>query len=375
MSDQTPTPVKNRFFSLRWKLLIGFTLLFSVVFAAAFYWFYTYATGEALGRIQKDLEDTIKGAAFGVNGDDLVAIAAEAAPLTDPIHASETLSDEEKLAQLSAILETYKGDPRMAKILTWLELVNKVEPRAYPYLGVPAAEEGMIYYVADYSMLHSPEAAALFMYKVAPNYTDSLKALQNEELVPRLVNGKFDIYTDEWGSWVSAYYSVKNSEGKIVGLIGVDFEASYVNQVREGILNTMIVVFIIGYVVLFLLVFFISTSISRPMLKLTHAARAIGEGNYETNLSALKNSRVKDEISTLADVFDIMVGKVYQREQNLRRQVEELKIEIDEVKRSKQLNEIVDTDFFRELQNKAKVMRNRARNAPAEETPGETPQE
>jgi methyl-accepting chemotaxis protein len=375
MSDQTPTPVKSRFFSLRWKLLIGFTLLFSVVFAAAFYWFYTYATNEALGRIRFDLENTIKGAAYGVNGDDLVAIAAEAAPLTDPIQSSETLSDEEKLAQLTVILDNFKKDPRMARILTWLEEVNKVEPRAFPYLGVPAAEEGNIYYVADYSMLNTAEAAGLFMYKTEPGYKDSLKALQSEELVTRLVNGSFDTYTDQWGSWVSAYYSIKNSEGKIVGLIGVDFEASYVNQIREDILNNMIVVFIIGYLVLFLLVFFISTSISRPMLKLTHAARAIGEGNYETNLSALKNAKVKDEISTLADVFDIMVGKVYQREQNLRRQVEELKIEIDEVKRSKQLNEIVDTDFFRELQNKAKVMRNRARNAPAEETPGETPQE
>ena len=33
------------FFSLRWKLLIGFTLLFSLVFAAAYYWFYLKRRG------------------------------------------------------------------------------------------------------------------------------------------------------------------------------------------------------------------------------------------------------------------------------------------------------------------------------------------
>ena len=37
---------KNKvfFISLRIKLLIGFTLLFTVVFAVAFYWFYQFST-------------------------------------------------------------------------------------------------------------------------------------------------------------------------------------------------------------------------------------------------------------------------------------------------------------------------------------------
>ena len=57
-----------------------------------------------------------------------------------------------------------------------------------------------------------------------------------------------------------------------------------------------------------------------------------------------------------------MVGKVYQREQTLRRQVEELKIEIDEVKRKKQVSEIVESDFFQDLQAKARRMRSRGRS-------------
>jgi len=54
-----------------------------------------------------------------------------------------------------------------------------------------------------------------------------------------------------------------------------------------------------------------------------------------------------------------MTEKVYQRELKLRLQVEKLKIEIDENKRSKQVEEIVETDFFRDLQSKADQMRKR----------------
>jgi hypothetical protein len=58
-------------------------------------------------------------------------------------------------------------------------------------------------------------------------------------------------------------------------------------------------------------------------------------------------------------VFAIMVSKVYQREQTLRQQVEALKIVIDETKRQMQVNEIAETDFFRDLQQKARDMRGR----------------
>jgi DNA-binding protein H-NS len=76
-----------------------------------------------------------------------------------------------------------------------------------------------------------------------------------------------------------------------------------------------------------------------------------------------------DEISTLAEVFALMVSKVKQREESLKQQVTELKIEIDEVKRKKQVSEIVDSDFFHDLQTKARRLRSRAHGATEESKP------
>jgi CHASE3 domain sensor protein/HAMP domain-containing protein len=51
--------------------------------------------------------------------------------------------------------------------------------------------------------------------------------------------------------------------------------------------------------------------------------------------------------------------EAYIREQGLKQQIQQLRIEIDEVKRQRQVSEIVETDFFQDLQAKAQSFRNR----------------
>jgi regulator of replication initiation timing len=65
----------------------------------------------------------------------------------------------------------------------------------------------------------------------------------------------------------------------------------------------------------------------------------------------------------MANTFSVMIEKVSTREQTLRQQVQELKIEINEVKRKAQVDEIVETDFFRNLKVKTDHLRTRMRNS------------
>jgi GAF domain-containing protein len=49
--------------------------------------------------------------------------------------------------------------------------------------------------------------------------------------------------------------------------------------------------------------------------------------------------------------------EAYSREKDLKEEIEKLRIEIDEVKRQRLVSEIVDTDFFRDLQTRADAVR------------------
>jgi len=82
--------------------------------------------------------------------------------------------------------------------------------------------------------------------------------------------------------------------------------------------------------------------------------------------------RSGDDVGRLARVFARMAEQVAARERKLREQVRSLTIEIDDERRRKAVDEVTDTDFFRDLQGRAAEMRRRARGeggAPQEEAP------
>ncbi len=103
-------------------------------------------------------------------------------------------------------------------------------------------------------------------------------------------------------------------------------------------------------------VYALARQIARPILAVADAAAAVEAEQYETE-SLDEVSQRTDEVGLLARVFQRMAREVYTREQRLKQEVQQLRIEIDEVKRAKQVEEIVDTDFFQDLQAKARAMR------------------
>lgn len=105
----------------------------------------------------------------------------------------------------------------------------------------------------------------------------------------------------------------------------------------------------------------LAQSVLRPLLALTDAAQAIKQNQYTSQQAAALRDTPGDqtEISYLRQLFGQMAEEVISREEHLRQQVTALQIMIDDAKRSEQVAEITDTDFFRELQVKAQRMRQR----------------
>lgn len=73
--------------------------------------------------------------------------------------------------------------------------------------------------------------------------------------------------------------------------------------------------------------------------------------------------RLLETIAPQAAIAIHNARRVRQREEALRRQIKELRIEIDEAKRAKQVAEITETDYFRQLREKAERFRGRDKGA------------
>ena len=88
----------------------------------------------------------------------------------------------------------------------------------------------------------------------------------------------------------------------------------------------------------------------------THAAAAVEADQFATAMLSDVSKR-PDELGQLARVFQRMAQEIAAREEELKQQIQVLRIEIDEVKKSRQVAEITETDYFQELQEKAKILR------------------
>ena len=86
------------------------------------------------------------------------------------------------------------------------------------------------------------------------------------------------------------------------------------------------------------------------------AAAAVEAGEFDPETLARVATR-RDELGRLARVFQRMAHEVHAREQRLKQEVQQLRIEIDEARTARQVAEITETDYFQDLQRKADQLR------------------
>ncbi|MBN2117208.1 MAG: HAMP domain-containing protein [Anaerolineales bacterium] len=338
-----------RYVSLRVKIWIGFILIFTPVFIASYYWFYQYTTSRVLQSISDSLVDTIDGAIKVMDIDGFVKLYEEEST-TDP-----------NCSPSSGKAEGYypEDNPLYMEHVNWLYTVQQIAPntRIYTYVKGPGA--GDIVAIGSTGYFREPRGG----FKFCELYNSQGKTQIAEGLIHRV--DRWNVYTDSFGSWITTYQPITDANGHNVGAIGVDISADYVKQVRQGILVSGAIAFVLSYVLIFLLVYWFSGLMTRPIVSLAEIATDIGDGEYDQEWSRVgKIGSFRDEIDTLTRIFHAMVDKVAEREKSLRARVAQLEIMIDRSKLETQVQEIVESDFFQDLRAKVQDMRSRFKDEP-----------
>jgi CRP-like cAMP-binding protein len=90
--------------------------------------------------------------------------------------------------------------------------------------------------------------------------------------------------------------------------------------------------------------------------RVTQAAVAVEMGVYEPE--QLDRVAVRtDELGQLARVFQRAIREVFARERQLQQEVAGLRIEIDAARQARQVAEVTETDYFKDLRRRAKDLR------------------
>jgi CheY-like chemotaxis protein len=96
----------------------------------------------------------------------------------------------------------------------------------------------------------------------------------------------------------------------------------------------------------------------RQVERLTEAAEAVENDTFDPNSLSDVAAR-EDALGQLTRLFQRMAREFQAREQRLKQQVRELRIEIDRASKQRQVEKITGTDYFKNLRNNARQMRDR----------------
>ena len=303
---ETGKQIRRRisFFSLQLKLVMAYSLLFTVFVGIAYSWFYYNAIEIVKTGLAEDLRFMLEGTARKIDGDEFEALVAEGKPRTDG----------------------YTDDPRFWRHVKWLATAYDIDSRTGLFTYIRGKKPNEVIFVGSNAALLYPPYGAKFLEPFTPDYRPDaiLKGLEETTIL-------MDIYTDPWGSWITGYTPIRNSRGMVVGGLGIDFSADYILAVQRETFVKLFFSFILIYLILLGLIIALSQMLTKPIIQLTRLAKQFGDGDYGgVELASILKGRMYDEISQLSESLSVMAARVRQRELSLRHQVEELKLAIDD---------------------------------------------
>jgi GAF domain-containing protein/HAMP domain-containing protein len=159
-----------------------------------------------------------------------------------------------------------------------------------------------IYFVVD-ANLPGDEGIADFgqpYLEPGPTLEDSFNTMGETIIEP-------DFYTDEFGSFLSAYAPIYNSTGEMVGVLGIDILANEVVAKERQFLIQSLFIFAASLPIIALLGYLLGRLVTAPLTKLTATATKIAEGGLEESASIPAGSR---ETALLAVSFNTMTRKL-----------------------------------------------------------------
>ncbi|WP_309088508.1 HAMP domain-containing methyl-accepting chemotaxis protein [Domibacillus sp.] len=109
--------------------------------------------------------------------------------------------------------------------------------------------------------------------------------------------------TDDYGALVTTYVPIKAGDGRVIGLIGADFDASEAYKTMHA--NKIDLILLTGLILLLslLVIFLVTHYLTKPLKRLTKEVERVKSGDLSSNIKPSS----RDEFGVLTEAFQGMV--------------------------------------------------------------------
>jgi len=192
--------------------------------------------------------------------------------------------------------------------------IRSADPNLVYVYTMRKNEQG-IYFIVD-ANLPGDEGIADFgqVYEEpGPTLEDNFDSISQTIIEP-------DFYTDEFGTFLSAYAPIYTSAGERAGVLGIDITADDVVARERQFLNTSLIIFFASLPIIALSGYFLGRQLTVPLTELTRTAQKIADGNLGERAVEPTSSK---EAALLATSFNTMTQKLEKLVNNLESQIAE----------------------------------------------------
>ncbi|MCR5723853.1 MAG: methyl-accepting chemotaxis protein [Treponema sp.] len=117
-------------------------------------------------------------------------------------------------------------------------------------------------------------------------------------------------HQDEWGYTVSSYAAIRNSKGKTIGMIGIDFDVSFIRQKIHEEVRTMLLISLLFVIIGLVIITLFTRFLFDTMSKISEEMRKIANGKADLTTKIPYHS--KNELGTLAENCNSVIGNMNQ---------------------------------------------------------------
>ena len=305
-SQQNPfiTSLFSKRVSLRTKLILGFSLISAIASLITALAIYTTTQRQIFENFRRRVLTSVAITALQQNGDEFEKIAS----------ANEPLYEKVRLQNLNIL----RSDPDFVYVYTMRK------------------DAQGIYFVVDGNEFDAEGFSAYGERYLEPSpfLVENFNLMTHPIVEPEL-------YTDEYGSFISAYAPILTSDKRQVGVIAMDIAADTIIQEQRQILIQSTAVFLVVLALGIILGNFASNALTRPLAKLTQGALAIQLGKFDQHIDI----NTHDEIGDLAKIFNGMAGEIQNLINSLEQRIAERTTDLElsrqqSVKRANELQSI-----------------------------------
>jgi GAF domain-containing protein/HAMP domain-containing protein len=303
MKEPSVSTLLGNLNSLRFRLAIGFALIGILTSAMATTLSYLQARNNLFQEKQDKLLAIVSNAALQISGDDHSLLRSPA--------DMETEIYQELQRKSFAIAGT---DDEILYVYTMRK-----------------NEQGDIYFVLDAG--HEPESTfdEYEPGEIGLVYEDpSGLLLKNFDALDKPIVEP-DFYTDEFGTYLTAYAPIYTSDGAVDSIMGVDILAQDIVAQQMEFFNTFILLFALSASVSALIGWFSGSLISKPVLDLANIA-----ANIKSTSDKIKIRTGIKEVGQLVKSFNNMIGSLRENEERLQQQANVLDLQNEELQTSLQ---------------------------------------